>query len=128
LAAAADELEREATEGLFDDLNAPRALAALHTFVTAANKELDSVAGSGEPAALERARVAFGTVAGLLDVIPDREAEDPTLARWVEERLAARQSAPARRDFATADAIRREVESKGVAIEDTPVGTKWRRS
>jgi cysteinyl-tRNA synthetase len=128
LAAAADELEREATEGLFDDLNAPRALAALHTFVTAANKELDSVAGSGEPAALERARVAFGTVAGLLDVIPDREAEDPTLARWVEERLAERQSARARRDFATADAIRREVESKGVAIEDTPVGTKWRRS
>jgi cysteinyl-tRNA synthetase len=128
LAAAADELEREATEGLFDDLNAPRALAALHTFVTAANRELDSVAGSGDPAALERARVAFGTVAGLLDVIPDREAEDPTLARWVEERLAERQSARARRDFATADAIRREVESKGVAIEDTPAGTKWRRS
>jgi cysteinyl-tRNA synthetase len=134
LVAAADQLEREATDALFDDLNAPRALAAVHVFVTSANKELDSAAGGGDPAALERVRAVFERFAGLLDVIPEGEGEgegegaDPTLARWVEERLSERQQARARRDFATADAIRREVESKGVAIEDTPTGTKWRRS
>ena len=128
LVSAAEELEREATEALFDDLNAPRALAALHTFITAANKELDSVSASGDAASLERARAAFSQIAGLLDVVPEREAEDPTLARWVEDRLAERQRARATRDFATADSIRKEIESKGVAIEDTPTGTKWRRS
>ena len=45
----------------------------------------------------------------------------------VEERLVARKQARVRRDFPEADRIRAEIEGKGVAIEDTPQGTKWKK-
>jgi cysteinyl-tRNA synthetase len=62
----------------------------------------------------------------VLDIVPDASGPDPELARWVEERLTARKEARARRDFAAADKIRAELEAKGVVIEDTPQGTKWK--
>ena len=51
---------------------------------------------------------------------------DPTLARWVDERIAARTQARKSKDFKAADAIRAELAARGVEIEDTPQGTKWR--
>jgi cysteinyl-tRNA synthetase len=125
LAIAAGELRGFVTEALFDDLNAPQALAALHTFITRANSELDK--GGSDVAALERAREALAWVDSIMSIVPVREADDPELASWVEERLGERQRARAKRDFARADGIRAELESRGVAIEDTPGGTKWRR-
>ena len=68
LAAAAEELERTAHDALFDDLNAPQALAALHVFVNRANAELDQ--RGSDVAALDAARRAFATVNGVLDVAP----------------------------------------------------------
>ena len=124
LAAAADELVATADGALFDDLNAPEALAALFIFIQRANAELDK--GGTDGRALECARSAFGRVNGVLDVVPDAVAADAELASWVDDRLAARRAARARRDFAEADRIRGELGSRGVAIEDTPQGTKWR--
>jgi cysteinyl-tRNA synthetase len=49
------------------------------------------------------------------------------LSSWVKERLAARREARARRDFAAADAIRGELDGRGIAIEDTPEGTRWKK-
>jgi cysteinyl-tRNA synthetase len=125
LAQAADDLEQSATAALFDDLNAPRALAALHTFITRGNAELDR--GGRDAAAVDRAKEAFATIDDVLDVVPEPETVDAELAAWVEERLSARQAARATRDFGRADAIRSEIEARGVAIEDTPTGPKWRR-
>ena len=51
---AADRLENEVRDALFDDLNAPNAMASLFEFIRAANKELD--VGGNEPGALSRAR------------------------------------------------------------------------
>ncbi len=125
LAAVSREAEAEFEAALFDDLNAPRAMAALFTFITAANAELDR---RGEDAAgLAAARAAFARMNGVLDLIPDRTVEDPELVKWVEERLAARRAARERRDFAEADRIRGELTGRGIAIEDTAEGTKWKR-
>jgi cysteinyl-tRNA synthetase len=63
----------------------------------------------------------------VLDVVPEAVGPDPELAHWVEERLVARKQARVRRDFPEADRIRAEIEGKGVAIEDTPQGTKWKK-
>ena len=114
-----------AVEGaLFDDLNAPNALAGLFTFVHRANAELDR---KGEDAdALDEARQAFERINSVLDIVPDRTVGDPELAEWVEERLAARRSARERRDFGEADRIRGELTERGIAIEDGPGGTKWK--
>jgi cysteinyl-tRNA synthetase len=115
----------EVQAALFDDLNAPNALAALFTFITRANAELDRRGSDAD--ALAKARAAFATINGVLDLVPDRRVDDPELARWVEERLSARREARVRRDFAEADRLRAELTGRGIAIEDTPAGTKWKR-
>jgi cysteinyl-tRNA synthetase len=118
----AQNLEAEFTAGLDDDLDAPRAVAALFEFVRAANRELDRVKKEKGNGAL----TAFERVAGLLDVLPTPKIVDPALAGWVAERLAARDQARKSKDFKAADAIRVELKARGVEIEDTPMGTKWR--
>ena len=127
MARAAEELERDARAALFDDLNAPEAMGALFTFINRVNAELDLAAGGTDAAALARARSAFATVNDVLDLVPEAPAVDAALAAWVEERLAARRTARAGRDFATADAVRKELEGRGIAIEDTPQGTRWKK-
>jgi cysteinyl-tRNA synthetase len=116
-------LEREVAAALNDDLNAPRAVAALFEFVRAANRELDQprpAAGTGA------ALAAFERVSGVLDVLPTAQAVDPGLATWVAERIAARAQARKSKDFKAADAIRAELAARGVEVEDTPTGTKWK--
>jgi cysteinyl-tRNA synthetase len=120
----AEETEAEVKAALFDDLNAPIALGALFTFVRRANAELDR--NGVDKQALQKARDVFARINSVLDVVPESAGADPELASWVEARLAARKDARTRRDFAQADSIRAEIEGKGVAIEDTPHGTKWK--
>jgi cysteinyl-tRNA synthetase len=125
LASAAEDLELRATEALLDDLNAPLAMGALFTFIRRAHEELDK--SGNDTAALERARLAFHMVNQILDIVPDLEVASPELAKYVEERLSARRVARANRDFATADAIRQELITRGIAIEDGPQGTRWKK-
>ena len=120
----AEEAEAEVNAALFDDLNAPIALGALFTFVRRANAELGR--NGVDKRALQKAKEVFARINSVLDVVPESAGPDPELARWVEERLAARKDARARRDFAQADAIRAEVEERGIAIEDGPQGTRWK--
>ncbi|MDQ2889797.1 MAG: cysteine--tRNA ligase [Gemmatimonadota bacterium] len=126
LVLAADELERTARAALFDDLNAPEAMAALFSFIRRANAELDR---HGEDIdALAGARAAFATVNSVLDIVPDRAEGDTELAGYVEQRLADRRAARANRSFAVADAIRDELASRGIVIEDSPGGTRWKKA
>jgi len=125
LATVAEEAEAEVTAALFDDLNAPIALGALFTLIRKANAQLDR--NGLDKKALEKARTVFARINSVLDVVPGAVGPDPDLARWVEDRLAARKTARANREFAAADAIRREIEERGVAIEDGPHGTRWKR-
>jgi cysteinyl-tRNA synthetase len=120
LSVLARTLETEFAAALDDDLDAPRAVAGLFEFSRAANRELDRGAGAGD------ALAAFERVAGVLDVLPTPKTADPALASWVAERLAARSQARKSKDFKAADAIRDELRARGVEIEDTPQGTKWR--
>ena len=124
MAAAADAAVAEFKGALFDDLNAPNAMAALFTFITRMNAELDK--RGSDAAALAHARQAFATMNSVLDIVPDREVADQGVAAWVEERLAARKAARAARNFAEADRIRAELLAKGVVIEDGPGGTTWK--
>ena len=123
LSGLADTLEADVAVALNDDLNAPRAVAALFDFVRAVNRELDKRV---PPPGTARALAAFERVTGILDVLPTARAADPALAGWVEERIAARAQARKSKDFKAADAIRTELAAQGIEIEDTPQGTKWR--
>ena len=123
LADSAERLEKEASEALFDDLNAPLAMGALFTFIRAANAELSRE--GNDVSALEKARSAFGKINGVLDIVPDRAPIDDASA--IDGLLAERKAARERRDFARSDAIRAELESRGIEIKDGPTGTVWKR-
>jgi cysteinyl-tRNA synthetase len=107
---------------LDDDLNAPRAVAAVFELVRAANRELDR----GPAAGAGRALTALDAAMQVLDVLPTLPALDAELVRWVEERIAARDRARKSKDFKEADRIRAELRARRIDIEDTPAGTKWR--
>ncbi len=121
LEGAARQLRDQFSAALDDDLNAPRAVAALFDFVTAGNRALDRGA-----AATVAAREAFTWATGVLDVLPTPKEADADLATWVEERIQARKAARQARDFAKADLIRDELAARGVTLEDGQGGTKWR--
>lgn len=146
LAAAGERAELAVRSALADDLNGPEALAALFSFVSEGNAELDRK--GGDVASLERARAAYATINGVLDTEPDvtRVAPDGSVTRvlgavgggeagagpegveeedvaWAVERRAARAGARAGRDFAAADAIREELSERGWQVRDTAEGT-----
>jgi cysteinyl-tRNA synthetase len=125
LAEAADTLVIEATAALSDDLNAPRAVGALFEFISAANRALDE--RGTDAGSLTRAREAFRQVDAVLDLIPESGTDDAELAGWVEKQLNERTEARGRRDFAEADRIRKALEEKGIAIEDSASGTRWKK-
>ena len=119
--ALAAQVEQRFREALDDDLNAPRALAAVNEFATHGNRLMDAGAHPG-PGAIATWRL----IDAVLDVCPSPQAHDPEFAKGVEERIAARNAARAVRNFVEADRIRDELRARGVEIEDTPQGTKWR--
>ncbi len=112
---------------LEDDLHTPKALAALAALARNANR------GAGE-AALQAAGAlrAGGWLLGLLQQDPEdwlAQGEPGELtAAAVASLLAKRHAYRQARDFAAADRIRQELAEAGVAIEDGPEGTRWRRA
>jgi cysteinyl-tRNA synthetase len=125
LAEVAEAFRAEFDDSLRDDLNAPRAQAALFVFINQANAELDK--RGGDTAGLSAARDAFARANGVLDIVPDREGVDSALERWVDQQLEARKAARGRRDFGAADEIRKSLEEKGIVVEDTPQGARWKK-
>ena len=59
-----------------------------------------------------------------LDVV---RAEEPGLAQEVERLIVEREGARKTRDFARADRIRDELRARGIALEDSKEGVRWRR-
>ena len=109
--------------GMNDDLNTSRALAAIFEFRRDANSAMDA----GEFGQDDRVSVLelISRIDSVLGVLGEEEQQilDPEIEAKIEERNAARRS----RDFKLADQIRDELAAKGVLLEDTPQGTKWKR-
>ena len=66
------------------------------------------------------------TLADVLGLIVDKKEE--ILDADIEAMIAARQEARKAKDFAKADAIRGELLEKGIILEDTREGVKWKRA
>jgi cysteinyl-tRNA synthetase len=133
-------------DALDDNLNMPNALAAVFELVGGLNQRELTPADAAEA---QRALKSFDAVLGIIDArvrsgvltkaqIEERIAKgdlpgyDGLLARdvtdgdLVEAFLVARQAARKAKDFARADAIRDELKRRGVLVDDTPQGTRWK--
>jgi cysteinyl-tRNA synthetase len=107
---------------LDDDLNISEALAALFDGIRDLNRRID--ARSLSTADAERALATLRSLDEVLGVAaPLEPALEPELAALLEERVAAR----AARDWAASDRLRDELAARGVAVEDTRDGQRWRR-
>ena len=106
-------------EGLLDDLNTPRAIAAMHALADRA-LEGDRIASSELKAS--------GALLGILQQSPETWFRGGADSSAIEAAIAERAAAKATRDFARADAIRAELREAGVVLEDTQAGTTWRRA
>ena len=111
---------------LCDDLNTPAALAELARIAGEARKADSPLVRANLKAEL----LGGGELLGLLQQDPaawfsrgSAEGDDARIQALVEQRNAAKQA----RDFARADAIRRQLAEEGVLLEDTAQGVRWRR-
>jgi cysteinyl-tRNA synthetase len=141
--------EAEFDQALDDNLNAPNALAALFKLIGELNV-LDLTPGDASFAlvclegidavfdVLDRrvrsgvlakadivARAAAADVVALGKLVAERGDTD-TDAEVVEALLLMRHAARAAKDFARADSIRDDLKRRGVLVDDTPQGVRWR--
>ena len=113
---------------LADDLNTPGALGVMFELVRDVNAAIDANGLSADDA--QRVRDAFDRFDDVLGVIALRRVEDaapPVDIEEIERLIGNRKEARRNRDFAAADAIRDDLESRGVILEDSPSGTHWKR-
>ena len=106
---------------LDDDLNLPEGLGHVFEVIREANAALD--AERVGPAAREALLALLDDVDAHLDVLSFEAASvDAAVERLIAEREDARRA----RDFETADRIRNELRERGVVLEDSREGVRWK--
>ena len=118
-----EKLRADFAAALDDDLNTAEAQGALFTWLREVNAAIDDrtldAAGAAEAkGALAAADAVFG-------VLP---AAEESLSGEIEKLIAERNEARKRRDFATSDRIRADLAARGILLEDSPAGTRWKRA
>lgn len=116
-----------------DDFNTPKAVSVLFSVVTEINRAMK--AGEYQKAAQEASTLK--TLSSVLNIAQSSPHEflqanignkpDGLSDAEIANKIAQRQQAKAQKNFAKADAIRDELKSQGIELEDGRMGTTWRR-
>jgi cysteinyl-tRNA synthetase len=131
------EAGEEFDAGLSDDLNTARALGAMFEFVREANIAMDK--GEFSPADAPAAQKFLQDFDRIFAVLENNDGEKLQALGYgqssaagddaeIEKLVAGRQAARQSRDFATADRIRKELDKRGIILEDSRDGSvRWKR-
>ena len=117
-----EECAKRFAEAMNDDFNVPVAVAQLFELANRANANKDP--------AMSRQLKKLGAILNILQGDPEVFLKGSTAGldeAAIEEAIAARAAAKKAKDYAKADAIRKELAEKGVMLVDTPQGTTWQR-
>ena len=127
-AARVDEARTQFGDAMRDDLNTAAALGAMFELVRSLNSAVDAgQVGTDDAPGIRQAFDEFDQVLGILSLRHAEDEQPPVpideIERLIEERHAARRG----RDFAEADRIRQDLALRGVLLEDSSGGTRWKR-
>lgn len=129
--ANAAEFDARFTAAMDDDFNTPEALAILFELVREVNR-LDKAGNRAEATQYAVLLKRLGGVLGLLQQSPDAfrqgGASDAGLVAEVEAVIAEITEARKAKDFAKSDALRDALKEKGVIVEFSREGIKWRKA
>ena len=81
----------------------------------------------GDAATIREAFDDFDRVLGILSLRRAEDARPPVPVDEIEQLIVARRAARSARNFAEADKIRKDLEARGILLEDTAAGTRWKR-
>jgi cysteinyl-tRNA synthetase len=126
LIAQADAYRVQFEEAMDDDFNTANALSAIFELVTFINSHADGNASRDLLLAFHKELAALTDICGLTLERKNDLAEDEVA--YIEAKIAERKAAKKARDFARADAIRAELKEKGIILEDTREGVKWKKA
>lgn len=110
-------------EAMDDDFNTADAIAAIFELVKFANQNADAAKSKEFLKALSDEIKMLSDICGLI-VEKEEEMLDSDIEMLIEERQNARKN----KDFKRADEIRDELLNKGIILEDTREGVKWKRA
>ncbi len=114
---------KEFEEAMDDDLNTSVALAAVHNLTREVNTALAKhILREDNKREVIRAIERFDSILNVFGR-PEQEMLDQEIQRLIDERQEARR----RRDFARADEIRGRLAQRGIVLEDTKDGVRWKR-
>jgi cysteinyl-tRNA synthetase len=123
LSEAAARALREFETGMDDDLNTSIALAAVHNL----SREVNTALARKQVKAEDQRELldAIGRFDTVLNIFGEQQREmlDSEIQSLIDERQEARR----RRDFGRADEIRDDLSSRGIILEDTKDGVRWKR-
>jgi cysteinyl-tRNA synthetase len=114
-----EEIKKDFIRAMDDDFNTPRALASIFNLVKLANKNInDFVFIKNTEWLLEELSAVLGISLMKMSIISFTEE--------IKGLIAKREIARKEKNFKLADDIRKELEEKGIILEDTKEGTTWR--
>ena len=117
-----DELKQKYEAAMDDDLNTADAISVIFELVKLANTTVN------ETSSKEYCTYVIDTMHLLCDILGiETEREQELLDEEIEQMIEERQQARKNRDFAKADEIRNALLEKGIALEDTREGVKWKK-
>lgn len=111
----------EFIQSMEDDLNTADSIASLFEIVKVANSNFD------EKNSKNLIEYTYGVFMELSDILGILSKTDELLDDEIMELIQKRSEARTNKDYKLADEIRDELKSKGIIIEDTKEGVKWKR-